>query len=93
MRAAAKPLEGEPTSAAGAATEHPGLEQPPSGASEAGDADWVAQMGHAPAAENWGENELSAALVRLAQLDVALKGGSRLPDELELERALVEVSR
>jgi DNA polymerase III delta subunit len=45
------------------------------------------------AAEGWGENELEAALVRLAALDVALKGGSRLPDELELERALVEVSR
>jgi DNA polymerase III subunit delta len=45
------------------------------------------------AAEIWGENELAAALVRLAELDVALKGGSPLPDELELERALVEVSR
>ncbi len=45
------------------------------------------------AAEGWGENELAAALVRLAELDVALKGGSRLPDELELDRALVEVSR
>jgi DNA polymerase III delta subunit len=45
------------------------------------------------AAESWGENELAAALVRLAELDVALKGGSPLPDELELERALVEVSR
>ena len=31
--------------------------------------------------------------MRLAELDVALKGGSALPDELELERALVEVSR
>lgn len=45
------------------------------------------------AAENWGEAELAAALVRLAELDVALKGGSPLPDELELDRALVEVSR
>jgi DNA polymerase-3 subunit delta len=45
------------------------------------------------AAESWGENELAAALVRLAELDVALKGGSPLPDDLELERALVEVSR
>jgi DNA polymerase III subunit delta len=45
------------------------------------------------AAENWGEAELAGALVRLAELDVALKGGSPLPDELELERALVEVSR
>jgi hypothetical protein len=45
------------------------------------------------AAEGRGENELAAALVRLAELDVALKGGSPLPDELELERALIEVSR
>jgi DNA polymerase III subunit delta len=45
------------------------------------------------AAESWGDKELAAALVRLAELDVALKGGSPLPDELELERALVEVSR
>ena len=45
------------------------------------------------AAEGWAEAELAAALVRLAELDVALKGGSPLPDELELERALVEVSR
>lgn len=45
------------------------------------------------AAEGWAENELAAAIVRLAELDVALKGGSRLPDELELERALVDVSR
>ena len=45
------------------------------------------------AAESWGENELAAALVRLAELDVALKGGSPLPDDLELERALVDVSR
>jgi DNA polymerase III delta subunit len=45
------------------------------------------------AAESWGENELAAALVRLAELDVALKGGSPLPDDLELDRALVEVSR
>lgn len=45
------------------------------------------------AAEAWAEAELESTLVRLAELDVALKGGSRLPDELELERALVEVSR
>ena len=44
-------------------------------------------------AEGWEESALASALVRLADLDVALKGGSRLPDELELERALVEVSR
>ncbi len=44
-------------------------------------------------AEGWDENELASAVVRLAELDVALKGGSRLPDELELERALVDVTR
>ena len=29
---------------------------------------------------------------RLADLDVAIKGGSRLPDELELTRALVDAT-
>ncbi len=38
------------------------------------------------------DEELRAALVRLAELEVAVKGGSRLPDELELERALVEIT-
>ena len=31
--------------------------------------------------------------VRLAELDLALKGGSRLSGDLELERALVDVTR
>lgn len=44
-------------------------------------------------AESFGEDELQAILVRLAELDVALKGGSRLPDELELTRALVDIAR
>jgi DNA polymerase III delta subunit len=44
-------------------------------------------------AETFGEEELAYALVRLAELDVALKGGSRLPDELELTRALTEITR
>jgi DNA polymerase-3 subunit delta len=44
-------------------------------------------------AERFGEEELGAILVRLAQLDVAVKGGSRLPDELELTRALVDITR
>lgn len=35
---------------------------------------------------------LGRALVRLAELDFALKGGSRLGGELELERAVVEVT-
>jgi DNA polymerase-3 subunit delta len=42
---------------------------------------------------NYSAAELDAALVRLAQLDHALKGGSRLANELELERALVEITR
>jgi DNA polymerase III subunit delta len=41
---------------------------------------------------NYSEAELRAATVRLAAVDVALKGGSRLPGELELERALVEIT-
>ena len=45
-------------------------------------------------AESWERRRArERRLVRLAELDVALKGGSRLPDELELERALVEVTR
>jgi DNA polymerase-3 subunit delta len=43
-------------------------------------------------AENFGEEELRDAAVRLAALDHALKGGSRLPGDLELERALVELA-
>jgi DNA polymerase III delta subunit len=37
--------------------------------------------------------ELDAAVVRLAELDAALKGASRLSAELELERALIEITR
>ena len=37
--------------------------------------------------------ELDAALVRLAELDAAIKGASRLSAELELLRALVDVTR
>ena len=44
-------------------------------------------------AERVREDELRDAVVRLARLDLALKGGSRAPGELELERALVEVTR
>ena len=46
-------------------------------------------LGHA---RNYGPDELDAAVVRLAELDAALKGASRLAAELELERALVDVS-
>ena len=44
-------------------------------------------------AERYAQGELDAALVRLAEVDAALKGASRLPAELELECALVEVTR
>jgi DNA polymerase-3 subunit delta len=43
-------------------------------------------------AENFTRDELDDALVRLAEADLALKGGSRLSAELELERALVDVT-
>ncbi len=41
---------------------------------------------------NFSPAELDGALVRLADLDHALKGGSRLATELELERALVDIT-
>jgi DNA polymerase-3 subunit delta len=44
-------------------------------------------------AENYSRDELDTAVVRLAELDAALKGASRLAGELELERALVELMR
>lgn len=44
-------------------------------------------------ARNFSPEELRDVTVRLADLDHALKGGSRLAPELELERALVEVTR
>src|SRR5262249_2983844 len=44
-------------------------------------------------ARNFSPEELRDVTIRLADLDHALKGGSRLAPELELERALVEVTR
>ena len=43
-------------------------------------------------AANFTVDELRDAVVRLAELDVAIKGGSRLAGDLELERALVDVT-
>ena len=43
--------------------------------------------------ENYSREELDAALDRLAELDAAIKGNSRLSSELELERALADVTR
>jgi DNA polymerase-3 subunit delta len=44
-------------------------------------------------ARNFGAEELRDATLRLAALDHALKGGSRLTAELELERALVDLTQ
>ncbi|MFL5917296.1 MAG: DNA polymerase III subunit delta [Gaiellaceae bacterium] len=44
-------------------------------------------------ARNYGPDELREAVVRLAALDHAVKGGSRLAVDLELERTLVEITR
>ena len=43
-------------------------------------------------ARNYASDELRDVTVRLAELDHALKGGSRLPADLELERALIEIT-
>jgi DNA polymerase-3 subunit delta len=43
-------------------------------------------------AERFGQDELRDVIARLAELDHALKGGSRLAGDLELERALVAVT-
>jgi DNA polymerase-3 subunit delta len=43
-------------------------------------------------ARNLSPEELRHVTVRLAQLDHALKGGSRMPPDLELERALIEIT-
>ena len=44
-------------------------------------------------ARNYGPDELRDAVVRLAELDHAVKGGSRLAVDLELERALIDITR
>jgi DNA polymerase III delta subunit len=44
-------------------------------------------------ARNFDEDELGNVVVRLARLDHALKGGSRLPGELEFARALIDITR
>ena len=66
---------------------------PPEGRGGAAeDASVRAEKAFAQAA-NFSAEELGDALVRLAELDAAAKGGSRLPADLELERALVDVTR
>jgi DNA polymerase III subunit delta len=44
-------------------------------------------------AERYSREELDSALVRLAELDAAIKGASKLSAELELVRALIDVTR
>jgi DNA polymerase III delta subunit len=44
-------------------------------------------------AEQFSPEELGDAVVRLAALDLALKGDSRLAPDLELQRALAETTR
>jgi DNA polymerase-3 subunit delta len=44
-------------------------------------------------ARNYDRDELRTAVVRLAELDHAVKGGSRLAVDLELERALIDITR
>ena len=44
-------------------------------------------------ARNYTADELREAVVRLAELDHAVKGGSRLAGDLELERALIAITR
>lgn len=44
-------------------------------------------------AEAFSDDELRDATVRLAELDLALKGASRLAPDLELQRALLDLSR
>ena len=44
-------------------------------------------------AEGFSEDELHDAVVRLAQLDGALKGQSKLTADLEVQRALVDLAR
>jgi DNA polymerase-3 subunit delta len=44
-------------------------------------------------AGNFSDEELDEAIVRLARLDLALKGGSKLSGEFEFTRALIDVTR
>ena len=44
-------------------------------------------------ARNFSADELAQATVRLAELEAGTRGGSRLPVDLQVERALVEITR
>lgn len=54
--------------------------------------DWQARRAYEQA-EPFSQSELDGAVVRLSELDLALKGGSRLAPDLELQRALIDLSR
>ena len=88
-----QPHEPRPDARAAPALEARGLSPAKDAASQARDASpFYVQKLYAQA-RNFSADELDDALVRLAELDHALKGGSRLANELELERALVEITR
>jgi DNA polymerase-3 subunit delta len=53
---------------------------------------FVAEKAFAQAA-NFSPEELANATIRLAALDAASKGGSRMPADLELERTLIAITR
>jgi DNA polymerase III subunit delta len=53
---------------------------------------FVAEKAFAQAA-NFSAEELANAVIRLAALDAASKGGSRMPADLELERTLIAITR
>jgi len=52
---------------------------------------FVAEKAYAQA-RNFSNAELESAIVELARLDLATKGGTRLPDDLELERSIVVIT-
>ena len=54
--------------------------------------DWQARRAYEQA-DPFSQSELDDAVVRLSELDLALKGGSRLAPDLELQRALVDLGR
>ena len=54
--------------------------------------DWQARRAYAQA-DAFSQSELDQAIVRLSELDLALKGKSRLAPELELQRAFVDLGR
>lgn len=54
--------------------------------------DWQARRAYQQA-EAFSQSELDAATVRIARLDHALKGGSKVTSDLELQRALIDLSK